>query len=264
MPVDISIGNKPLYGRQIFSDYYHQKFGVLDGEQESIREPISDHTMLNKIKPAFNLGYCIYPLPSSQSLIRKISYALCRVNHFNALKPWFRYKHNQLIQLLSKKTDFSSKKMVVSARFRYTGYPESIAYQRKLFSQLLQENSASLTGIVSASQYLQELTNSFVTLSPFGYGEVCFRDFEAIMNGSLLLKPDMSHMKSFPDIYIPYETYIPLSWDGTDLLDKIDDILCRPQAYFKVVERAREVYRSALSDIEKHTEERFADILQNH
>ena len=29
-------------------------------------------------------------------------------------------------------------------------------------------------------------------LSPFGWGEICYRDFEAALNGMLLIKPDMN------------------------------------------------------------------------
>ena len=27
----------------------------------------------------------------------------------------------------------------------------------------------------------------------------------------------MSHVKTWPDLYIPYETYIPIAWDYSDL-----------------------------------------------
>jgi hypothetical protein len=56
--------------------------------------------------------------------------------------------------------------------------------------------------------------------SPFGYGEVCWRDYEAVIAGSMLLKPDMSHIESSPDIFIPGQTYVPLRWDLSDLEEK--------------------------------------------
>ena len=31
-------------------------------------------------------------------------------------------------------------------------------------------------------------------MSPFGFGEICYRDFEAMLNGACLIKPDVSHL----------------------------------------------------------------------
>ena len=54
------------------------------------------------------------------------------------------------------------------------------------------------------------------------YGEVCWRDFEAMRSGALLLKPDMSHLKLSTDHFRPIETYVPLSWDLSDLRAKVE------------------------------------------
>ena len=71
-------------------------------------------------------------------------------------------------------------------------------------------------------EYLAELGRSKMCFSPFGYGEVCWRDFEAMMTGSLLLKPDVRHLVTDPDVFIPGETYIPIAWDFSDLAEKVE------------------------------------------
>ena len=53
-------------------------------------------------------------------------------------------------------------------------------------------------------------------LSPFGWGELCLRDYEAVLGGALLLKPDMSHLETWPDVFVPHDTYAPFDWDATD------------------------------------------------
>lgn len=78
---------------------------------------------------------------------------------------------------------------------------------------------------VGLVQYLQELQASKLCFSPFGYGEVCWRDYEAIANGAVLLKPDMSHIQTDPDIFIAHETYMPVKWDLSDFADKVDVLL---------------------------------------
>jgi hypothetical protein len=73
---------------------------------------------------------------------------------------------------------------------------------------------------VGRRQYLRELGASKICYSPFGYGEVAWRDYEAIAYGSLLLKPDMSHLETDPDVFIAGETYVPVKWDFSDVEEK--------------------------------------------
>ena len=56
-------------------------------------------------------------------------------------------------------------------------------------------------------------------------GELCFRDFEAMQFGTIILKPDQSRVDSFPNMMIEDETYIPCKYDWSDLEEKVDYIL---------------------------------------
>lgn len=80
-------------------------------------------------------------------------------------------------------------------------------------------------GMVKKSQFMQELSRSRLCFSPFGYGELCWRDFEAFAVGAVLIKPDMSHLDVMGDVFRPWETYIPVSWDFSDLDTVIEDAL---------------------------------------
>jgi hypothetical protein len=73
---------------------------------------------------------------------------------------------------------------------------------------------------VPLNEYYDELRASRICVSPFGFGELCWRDFEAVLCRSLLIKPDMSHLITYPDIYQPFETYVPVRWDLSDLEEK--------------------------------------------
>ncbi len=70
---------------------------------------------------------------------------------------------------------------------------------------------------VSRWRFRAELLGSKLCVSPFGWGEIAYRDFEAILSGALLLKPDMGHLVTEPDLFRPWETYVPLRWDLSDL-----------------------------------------------
>jgi spore maturation protein CgeB len=81
---------------------------------------------------------------------------------------------------------------------------------------------------VNYKRYLLELLTSKIVLSPFGWGEVCIRDYEAVACGALLMKPDMTHVSTQPDIFKANETYVPLKWDFSDLDEKVDYYISHP------------------------------------
>ncbi len=90
----------------------------------------------------------------------------------------------------------------------------------------------------SRSQYFDELAGSKLCFSPFGFGEVAWRDYEAIMCGALLLKPDMGHCETDPDIFVPFETYVPVRWDFSDLEEKVRYFLAHDAERRAIVARA--------------------------
>jgi len=73
------------------------------------------------------------------------------------------------------------------------------------------------TDRVGQQEYYNEMLESRFSVSPFGFGELCWRDFEAILCGSVLIKPDMAHIETWPNLFVAGETYIPVAWDFTDL-----------------------------------------------
>lgn len=91
---------------------------------------------------------------------------------------------------------------------------------------------------VSDRQYKRELRSSRACFSPFGYGEVCWRDFEAILYGALLIKPDMSHVETAPQFFDPFKTYIPVTWDFADVDDKVSYYLDNEDITATIVDNA--------------------------
>jgi hypothetical protein len=81
---------------------------------------------------------------------------------------------------------------------------------------------------VNRRSYFKELRQSKICFSPFGYGEVCWRDFEAMTTGAVLVKPDVSHLKLAHDIFVPGKTYVPIKWDLSDLCETVQRLLATP------------------------------------
>jgi Glycosyl transferases group 1 len=107
--------------------------------------------------------------------------------------------------------------------------------------------------------YYDEMRRSRVCVSPFGYGEICWRDFEAVVCGCVLVKPDMSHVETDPDIFVPEETYVPVRWDYADLVPALKALLADPA-------RCERIRANALAALRAYLErgavvERFAGIV---
>jgi hypothetical protein len=119
---------------------------------------------------------------------------------------------------------------------------------RQFCFQKAQRRTADLTvaldGIVRRNTFFKELYDSKLCFSPFGYGEVCWRDFEAMFAGSLLLKQDMSHLHCTPDVYIPFETYVPLAWDLSDFDEKVDYYLAHPEERDRIARNAYQLVQN--------------------
>jgi len=142
----------------------------------------------------------------------------------------FEYSPN-ILQNLNRPLRFGERTIDIHARFATKG---SEWYSRMRSEALaktihLEEHyRVAHRGTVSRRKYFAELRSSKLCFSPFGYGEVCWRDFEAMSTGSLLLKPDMSHLRLANDIFKPDETYVPLSWDLSDFDQKVDYYIQHP------------------------------------
>lgn len=96
-------------------------------------------------------------------------------------------------------------------------------------------------------EFINVLRRSKCTISPYGMGEVCFRDFEAIQYSSVLIKPDMSLVRTIPNIYIPYETYIPCKLDWSDLEEKINWVKTHTIECNHIVNNAKEIVKKSFT-----------------
>jgi len=93
-------------------------------------------------------------------------------------------------------------------------------------------------------RYRWEMARSRIAFSPFGWGEICYRDFEAVCLGCLLVKPSVSHLRTEPDIFRGGETYVPVRWDLTDLEEKCRYYLQNPEEAERIIQNARTAYES--------------------
>lgn len=139
--------------------------------------------------------------------------------------PSFATAPTILPGLLGKRPPVGGRTFDLHARFELGGTPWYRAMRAEADAAVAALKDVTVvrgTGVHQA-QFLAEMRHSKVCISPFGYGEVCWRDYEAALTGAVLMKPDMSHVETDPDIFVPWETYAPVAWDLSDM----DDVLRR-------------------------------------
>jgi hypothetical protein len=101
---------------------------------------------------------------------------------------------------------------------------------------------------VNLRKYIKELQNSVVTVSPFGLNEKCIREMWAFISGSLVFKPNVNHMQSFPEVFTDGTTYIAHAWDFNDFNEKLEDILTHPARYEDIAQEGQDQYRKTRTD----------------
>jgi hypothetical protein len=101
---------------------------------------------------------------------------------------------------------------------------------------------------VSKLNYWGELRNSKLSVSPYGWGEICYRDFETFIAGALLIKPKMDHLITYPDLFKPFESYVPVSWDMEGLSEALEYLNTNYTYYKEIASNGQELYRKAISD----------------
>jgi len=210
--------------QRIFTDFIYKEVNNLEKKDkfENFR-----WDEINKIKTAWN---------SSLTNYNFISGKLARL----ATKYKFDYLLSREIKIKKYK---NKRNNLISCRI-FSEYPNKmISWQRQSSKEILK--NICETNLISKNNYHKELKNSKMTFSPFGWGEICYRDFESFFSGSLLIKPSMEHLETWPNLYINGKTYISCKWDLKDLLEKIENNQNNFQS--EIVDNAREIYNKYLN-----------------
>jgi len=125
-----------------------------------------------------------------------------------------------------------------------------VSEQRNQVLQLLKgiKRNIPVGKITSKRAYWRELKQARVGISPFGWGEICYRDFEIMISGCLLIKPDMKHLETYPNVFIEKETYLPVRWDMADLELQLNTVIEDFPTYLHIAAQGQELYKKACMD----------------
>lgn len=233
----------PHYGGRLFTDHYHRAEGVQD-EPELWSQAVPED-QLAKLHLSWSYGL------TSHSLMGN------RASHLFSRIPAV-----DLLDLpLQTAEPGHSRPIPMSCRMSTSHRRASVVHQRLRLKSLLGDRIP--TSRVSPRAFFAELRQSRLVLSPFGWGEFAYRDYEAFVSGAALVKPSMAHLETFPDYYRDNETMLPLRWDLADLESTLSHALERPAETQEIARTAQNVYKYHVAAPEGRRDfaERFRSLL---
>ena len=220
---------EPMHGRRAPSDFYHRHDGVTDPQGDDAPQ-VRDAALLDRLQVSWNSGLADY----SRFGPRRMA----------------AYRHLRCDALLQWPRRFADPRAPrpneVSCRFGTAYDRPSVAHQRLEIRRRLADRMP--TDKLARGAYLHEMETSRVVVSPFGLGEITLKDFEVFLSGALLLKPDMGHMETWPDLFRDGESMRAFAWDLDDLETTLADALANPDRSAEIAAAGQAHYRSFVND----------------
>lgn len=215
---------RPLYCGRLFSDHYHRKYGVTDADPAP-STVLDDPALADRLALSWNTALADYSVlgPRLSALYGRLPLQAFLTGPRRITSP------------------SRPRPIAVSCRMTLTYIHDSIGFQRRRMAEALKAHRR--TERVSKPAYFRELRRSQIVASPFGTSEINYKDFEVFITGGALLKPDMSHLETWPDLYEPGTTYAAHGWDLDDLEEVIDGLLADPVRRIGIAEAAQQRYR---------------------
>lgn len=214
---------RDFLGGRIYAQYFCKKFGA---------DPIMSKKIyavqpqdIQSIRLAWSICIGVYPLSLANtffSISRRLPLWLTR-----ALLLTYHYLSTLVLVLRCLLWSFRPlpRTPICLARFDESKYSISIGYQRMAYRKICRQNPGLFaTEKVPLRTYQRELFCSEACLSPFGWGEVCFRDSEAIRAGAVLVKPSMNHAETWPNLYASDQA-VSIDWAGAKLVGAVTEVL---------------------------------------
>ena len=102
---------------------------------------------------------------------------------------------------------------------------------------------------LSTKDFRAKLSDTKIFPSPFGWGEIGVRDYEAFIYGGLLFKPNMDHMMTWPNIFIDSLTYISIDWGFEKMEEQIDELLSNNLKRIEIATYGQKAYLDTISQV---------------
>lgn len=235
---DRNLYTKPLYRKRLFTDFYARNYF-----SNKIEETPKEYVLDSKYQPKLGLSwnFALKDYRYSTTLDRFL-YGLSRKNNLKFYKPNI------------------NRKIILAANFTIKPSHEVVYFQRnqllKILRNIYKSNPKFSLGKIPKKIYLKTMRSSMAIVSPYGWGEICYRDFETFLAGAALIKPNMDHIDTWPNIYKKFETYLPIPWKIEEWESTLPNILSDKKLLLKVAKNGQNSFKKIWT---KEGNEKFCD-----
>ncbi len=253
--INKSLYNSNFYGGRIFTDFYHRKFKVKDNKIYKNNFPLKKEyekklrlswniglgNVHNSFNPFYNFLRLFFPL----LIFKKYNNNFTKPEKFREIDFFFRgsLKYDRNTIKFHREKLFNDLKTKLSKK-NYVSIVGTNIFYKNSISDFIKKAQ----GRLSNNEYSKIQNNAKISFSPFGWGELGARDYEIILGGSLLVKPRMDHMKTWPNVFIPEKTYVPLEWDFSNLEEIFQTYIQNHRLRNEIILYSQELYKKSISE----------------
>jgi hypothetical protein len=231
---DVSKYTVPHYDNIHFKQYYHETFG-LSNDKVKPSNPLNQ-SQIDKLRLSWNYGMIDWGVLYARGLMVR----------FQIRYPRAKYKLNIVDKHLKERQFAISLRVGLHAKDNIVNHHRTLALNG--IKQFESKYSVAYGSKLSYSDYQLELADTMITPSPYGLGEICYRDFEAFQAKSVLLKPTMEDIQTWPNYFRDQETYVSCALDYSDYQEKIQYILDNLSMHQDIATEGQQKWRNSLND----------------
>lgn len=241
--VDLYLKNQLLKDKSLYLDersrtrfyinYLNEHYNI---NQKPVEKwPLANKNSLSKIQLSWNSCFENYN-KSRYSIFNRFNHKYLRPNRLWPQKNRIKFSPVDSI-----------RENICSYRGNTDYQWTALIRHREEISRLIRKIGVK-SGKVNLDVFFSEMENSITSIGPFGLGEITLRDYEIIISGSTLIKPDISYLQTWPNLFKENKTYIPIKWDLSNLLDTIESLRVNLDYRIHVAENAQRVYKKYIFD----------------
>ncbi len=230
---------KNLFRNRYFSDFYQKKFRI----ERDIKFDFCklDKSNEQKIILGWNLGNFFDIL--NYNNYEKF-FCLSKLVFLKSKKELFKYSLRNR-EIVDKKFDIFFR---LSNRKR--NEKKSIHFQRQYVEDFLDKkyNVKIFKKRMSHKVYLNNLMNSKISVGCFGWGEICYREFEATRMGTAVVYPNIEYIETWPNIFVDGKTYKSYELDFSNLQESINFLLDNKSSRDEMVYNSQAILNKVYSN----------------
>jgi len=229
--------NEPHVIGALHRDYVNERYAF--EETRSYYKGAVGREGIEKLRIGWNLALIDWHFRTRNRLLKR--FGLFFPSKTNVVRPVAPRLHNRPVHISYRVNLWEATPTVYWWRKQTFDHIEALAERHPEFDIRWQ-------GRLSQADYLREMENAVVVPSPFGVGEICYRDFETFLAGALLFKPNMDHLETWPDLFERDVTYVAHAWDFSDFEEKLEHIISCPRQYEEIAQEGQRRMLAALTD----------------